>query len=112
MNLECDQANCDRAAAFSFDWPGSGSQVVCNLCAPKVQKVAEALGFCVTMRPLDDGQPAAREVSMQELSDCGLNPFAVQLLYESFSRHPRPVPVTFLFRGVRFSLTMEPEDGH
>lgn len=48
-----------------------------------------------------------REVSLQELSDCGINPFAAELLQESYSSHPKPVPVTFLLRGVRFSLRME-----
>jgi hypothetical protein len=49
----------------------------------------------------------AREVSLQELSDCGINPFAVELLQRSYSQIPAPVPVTFLFQGVRFSLSME-----
>lgn len=35
-------------------------------------------------------------VSHQLLSDCGINPFAVQLLAESIMRHPNPKPVRFL----------------
>ena len=46
----------------------------------------------------------ARNVTAQELSDCGLNPFAVQLLLESYKAHPRPIPVAFFARDVCISI--------
>jgi hypothetical protein len=49
-----------------------------------------------------------REVTLQELSDCGLNPFALQLLMESWQRHPNPKPVAFLLRGLPIALGYDP----
>ena len=54
--------------------------------------------------------------SLQQLSDCGLNPFAVTLLAESLLRHPSGAkPISFFFPiersdcpgwvGVKFELT-------
>jgi hypothetical protein len=45
-----------------------------------------------------------RPVTLQELSDCGLNPFAVKLLAESVTRHPRPRSVCFEFGDWKFFL--------
>jgi hypothetical protein len=45
-----------------------------------------------------------REVTLQELSDCGLNPFAVQLLAQSLTTHPRPRSVCFRFGEWKFFL--------
>lgn len=45
-----------------------------------------------------------REVSLQELSDYGINPFAVQLLVESYVRNPNHTPVRFSYRGVVVAL--------
>ncbi len=47
------------------------------------------------------GPPAA---PMQLINDCGLNPFAVALLVESFEKHPHPEPVIFRYRGTLISL--------
>jgi hypothetical protein len=44
-------------------------------------------------------------VSMQELHDAGLNPFAVQLLVESYAKTATPPPITFVWRGVVISLS-------
>ena len=49
-------------------------------------------------------------VTLQELSDCGINPFAVQLLVESYSFHPDVKPITFTFRGVKISLSLDESD--
>lgn len=48
-------------------------------------------------------------VTHQNLHDCGLNPFAVQLLGESLTRNPLPenvdfAPFSFVFLGVRMSF--------
>lgn len=43
-------------------------------------------------------------VSLQELSDCGLNPFAATLLVESWLNHPEPKKVSFPLRGVVVTL--------
>lgn len=47
-----------------------------------------------------------RGVTLQQMSDAGINPFAVQLLCESYSSHPDPEPITFSFRGVQISLSL------
>jgi hypothetical protein len=43
-------------------------------------------------------------VTMQEMMDAGLNPFAIQLLVESYARTATPPPLTFVWRGVVVSL--------
>ncbi len=58
-------------------------------------------------------------VTLQRLSDAGLNPFAATLLAESLLKHPNPKPVEFTlpitrgdcpgYIGVRFRL--EPIEG-
>ncbi len=48
------------------------------------------------------------DVTLQQLNDCGLNPFAVKLLVESWKKHPNPKPVTFDFNGVRITLEATP----
>ncbi len=45
-----------------------------------------------------------REVILQELADCGVNPFAAKLISESFTKHPRPTPVTFRFGNAIFHM--------
>jgi len=40
-------------------------------------------------------------VSLQLLHDCGLNPFAVQLLAESYADHPDPKPVKFKYETMK-----------
>jgi len=52
------------------------------------------------------------EVTIQMLSDAGLNPFAVKLLIESYLRFTRePKPVSFRLWGVAFSMELvEPEE--
>jgi hypothetical protein len=40
----------------------------------------------------------------QMLSNCGLNPYAVSLLVESFKRHPEPKAVAFPFREAVIAL--------
>lgn len=38
-------------------------------------------------------------VTLQQLQDVGLNPFAVKLLAESYALHPEPKPVAFSYEG-------------
>lgn len=45
-----------------------------------------------------------REVTLQELNDCGINPWAAQLVAESFIKHPNPKPVTFRYEGAIFHM--------
>lgn len=40
-------------------------------------------------------------VNLQQLCDVGLNPFAVQLLAESYAKHPDPKTVTFSYESVK-----------
>lgn len=42
-----------------------------------------------------------KNVSLQLLADCGLNPFAVQLLAESYAKHPSPTPVQFKYETTK-----------
>lgn len=51
-----------------------------------------------------------REVTSQELNDCGINPFAATLLVESWQGHPNPKPVAFLVRGVKFAMGYDPHE--
>lgn len=44
------------------------------------------------------------DVTLQQLHDGGLNPFAVELLVEGWRRRPGPAPVCFTFRGVAVAL--------
>lgn len=45
-------------------------------------------------------------VTLQNLSDCGLNPFAIKLLVESWKGHPKPLPVSFVFDGVQITIEL------
>jgi hypothetical protein len=47
-------------------------------------------------------------ITLDELSKRGLNPFAIQLLVESYARGtaPPPPPITFVWRGVTVSLSV------
>lgn len=49
---------------------------------------------------------------MQVMSDCGINPFAVLLLWESWARHPvQPrKKISFPFRDA--VITLEPIEDH
>lgn len=38
---------------------------------------------------------------LQQLADCGVNPFAVTLVCESLLKHPKPEKVTFMFPNHR-----------
>lgn len=49
-----------------------------------------------------------RDVTMQDLHNCGLNPFAAQLLVESWKGHPTPKPVAFRLGGVECSMGYDP----
>ena len=46
----------------------------------------------------------APDLTMQLLSDAGINPFAVKLLCESFERMQSPEPVKFKFQGIVYHL--------
>lgn len=50
-------------------------------------------------------------VASQTILDCGLNVFALQLLIESYTDHPNPIPVSFPYRGVNISLSLMDETG-
>jgi len=49
-------------------------------------------------------------IPTQIILDCGLNVFALQLLIESYTKHPNPIPVTFRYRGVNISLSLLDEE--
>jgi len=45
-------------------------------------------------------------ISTQVILDCGLNVFALQLLIESYTQHPKPIPIKFRYRGVEIALSL------
>lgn len=45
-------------------------------------------------------------VPSQVILDAGLNVFALQLLVESYTDHPTPIPISFPYRGVNISLSL------
>jgi hypothetical protein len=55
-------------------------------------------------------------VTLQQLSDVGLNPFAVQLLAESYAKHPEPKPIAFSYEStkdgkpIKVFIRMDAED--
>lgn len=57
-----------------------------------------------TRKHRNDGVPS------QIILDCGLNVFALQLLIESYTSHPKPIPVNFPYRGVRICLSLTDND--
>ena len=61
---------------------------------------------------VENPPPQPREVTLQELLDHGLNGFALAVLVESFGRHPTGLkkPVTFQFRGYKFTVEPAPEE--
>lgn len=56
------------------------------------------------------------QVTLQQIHDVGLNPFAVQMLAESYALHPNPQPIAFRFEGekngkpIRVFVRLDPED--
>ncbi len=44
------------------------------------------------------------EVTGQQLTDCGINPFAAKLIAESFVKHPKPTPITFRYGKAIFHM--------
>lgn len=45
-------------------------------------------------------------ISTQTILDCRLNVFALQLLIESYTQHPKPIPIRFRYRGVNIALSL------
>ena len=56
--------------------------------------------------------PEISNVSLQDMHDGGINPYAVQLLVESFASPKRnpdgatPPPIDFVWRGVRIQMSV------
>jgi len=48
--------------------------------------------------------------TLQILSNHGINPFAAQLLVESYLRHQKTTRVSFLLSGVRVTLEMDQDE--
>ncbi len=80
----------------------------CALC--KLKAVVEIGVTAAQLERLAAREIAIKtaEVSLQRLSDCGINPFAAQLLWESWKGHPNPKSVSFVLRGVRITIEAEP----
>lgn len=51
--VKCGQEKCGLLAVYEYDWPGAtGPKFACLPCGTRVQSVARAMGFMVTLRPL------------------------------------------------------------
>ncbi len=59
---------------------------------------------CKGPHPYTCADEARIEVTLQELSDCGINPFAAKLIAESFASHPNPKEATFRYRNAVFHM--------
>lgn len=49
----CNQQGCDAPAAYRFTWPGRDEACICEGCAPKLRRVADAMGLYVQLIPLE-----------------------------------------------------------
>lgn len=55
-------------------------------------------------------------ITLQQIHDAGLNPFAVKLLAESYALHPNPRPIAFSFEGekngepIKVFVKLDPTD--
>ena len=60
--------------------------------------------------PTEADMPA---VTKQLMNDCGINPFAAELISESFVKHPNPKPISFRYGSAIFHMrpVEEPEPG-
>ena len=53
-SLQCQQAGCDELATARFDWPGQGWREVCGGHALQALRVADAMGFALTVEAMID----------------------------------------------------------
>ena len=49
----CAQHGCEATATERFDWPGAGWCLACSSCALRAVHVADAMGFPLTVEPLE-----------------------------------------------------------
>lgn len=55
--MKCGTATCTTDAAYRVLWPGKAI-VMCRPCALRASRVSDAMGFDLTVDPLDpDGPP-------------------------------------------------------
>lgn len=50
---ECNQHNCNAAAAYRFTWPGQDEAGICEEHSQKLRALAQAMGFHIQLIPLD-----------------------------------------------------------
>jgi len=53
--LTCNQIGCDNKAAFLFTWPGKDQAGICAEHAPKLKRVAEAIGLHAQLIQIEEG---------------------------------------------------------
>jgi hypothetical protein len=49
----CNQANCSNQGSYRYTWPGKDEAHICETCAPKLRRVAQAIGLHVQLIPLE-----------------------------------------------------------
>lgn len=59
--MKCSQVKCEALAAARFYWPGGGWRNACPEHGQLALKVADAMGFAITLEPLDRAPPSADE---------------------------------------------------
>lgn len=47
---------CDNDAAYRFTWPGQDESVVCEQHSKKLIGIANAMGFYIQLKPLEESQ--------------------------------------------------------
>lgn len=50
--MKCNQAGCEKLAAFLYTWPGKDQAGICEEHAPKARGIAEAMGLYLQMIPV------------------------------------------------------------
>lgn len=65
--LYCNQEKCGCPARFRFTWPGRDEAGICELHAPKLKAVAEAIGMHLQLIPI----PIPMSDINDQVANCG-----------------------------------------
>lgn len=68
------------------------------------RRLAKESGYDWVLMALVPTEGDLPPVTNQELSDCGINPYAAELISESFVTHPEPKPITFRYGKAIFHM--------
>ena len=68
------------------------------------RRLAKEVGYQWRLMALVPTEGDLPPVTKQELSDCGINPYAAELISESFVTHPKPKPISFSYGKAIFHM--------